>query len=70
MQVDMLRVLADEGAQAGWFLIFLAVMVGVLMLICALAAAVAILTTNPEQRQICYRIFYALLRFFRSRRDR
>lgn len=65
----MLRVLAEAGAQAGWFLVFLAAIVGVLVLICAVAAFVAIFTTNPEQRQICFRIFRALLRFFQRWRN-
>lgn len=65
--VDVLRVFAEVGAQADWFLIFLAAMVGALMVICTVAAFVAIFTTNPEQRKICYRIFRALLRFFRRR---
>jgi hypothetical protein len=65
----MLRVFAEIGTQAEWLLIFLAAIVGVFVLVCALAAFVAIFTTNPEQRQICYRIFRALLRFFHRRRD-
>jgi hypothetical protein len=67
--VDVLRVFAEVGAQADWFVIFLAAMVGVLMLVCVIAAFVAIFTTNPEQRRICYRIFHALLRFSRRRWD-
>lgn len=62
---DMFRVLAEIGAQAEWTLLFLAVIIGVLVLICAVAAFVAIFTAKPERRQICYRIFCALLRFFR-----
>jgi hypothetical protein len=34
------------------------------------AAFEAMFTSDPERRQICYRIFCALLRFFRRRRDR
>jgi hypothetical protein len=48
---------------------FLAVIVGVFVLVCVWAAFVAFFTTNPEQRHICYRIFRALLRFFNRRRD-
>jgi uncharacterized RDD family membrane protein YckC len=65
----MLRVFAEIGTQAEWLLIFLAVVVGVFVLVCALAAFVAIFTTNPDQRQIFYRIFHALLRFFHRRQD-
>jgi hypothetical protein len=65
----MLRVFAGVGVQAEWFLMFLAAIVGVLIVLCAVAAFVAIFTTNPEQRRICYRIFRAVLRFFRHRRD-
>ena len=70
MLVDMLRVLAEVGTQAEWFLVFIAAMVGVLVLVCAVAAFVAIFTTNPERRQICFRIFCTLLRFFRHRQDK
>jgi hypothetical protein len=51
-------------------LIFAAAMIGVLMLVCAVAAFVAMFTTNREQRQICFRIFRTLLRFFQRWRNR
>ena len=68
MLIGMLRVFAEVGVQAEWLLMFLAAIVGVFVVLCAVAAFVAIFTTNPEQRQICYRVFRALLRFFRRRR--
>jgi hypothetical protein len=66
----MLRVLAEVGTQAEWFLVFIAAAVGVLVLVCVVAAFEAMFTSDPERRQICYRIFCALLRFFRRRRGR
>ena len=60
----LLRVLAEVGAQAAWVLVFCAGVIGVFVVICAVAALVAIFSSNVEQRQWCYWIFRDLLRFF------
>lgn len=66
----MLRVLAEFGAQAELLSLFLAAVVGILVLVCVVAALVAIFTNDADRRQICYRIFRTLLRFLFRRWDK
>jgi threonine dehydrogenase-like Zn-dependent dehydrogenase len=65
----LLRILAEGGAQAMWVLVFCAGVIGLFVLICAVAAMVVIFTSNVEQRKWCYRIFQDLLRFFGRGQD-
>jgi hypothetical protein len=61
----LLRILTGVGTQVFWVLVFCAVVIGTFVLIFAIAALVAIFTSNIEQRKIAYLILRALLRFFR-----
>lgn len=69
MLEDMLRVLAEVSPQAAWVLVFFAVIVGVFVVLSAIATCVTIFAPNPEQRKVCYRVFRDLLGLFRRGDD-
>lgn len=64
----LLRLGADVGPGATWFLVFLAFTVAVFMTYVGIALLAALRTKDPVLGEIRYRIFSDLLRLFDRRR--
>ena len=66
----LLRLSAEFGPMASWFLIFIAAVVAVFLAYVGIALWALLRATDPEQRQVRYQVFSDLLGLFRRRTQR
>lgn len=65
----LLRLMAELGPGATWFVVFLAFTIAVFMVYIGIAMLAALRTKDPTQGELRYRIFHDLLGLFdRGRR--
>jgi len=62
---DLLRVLAEFGPGATWFLVFIAAVVAVFVLYIGIALFATLRASDEQQRTIRYQVFRDLLGLFR-----
>ena len=66
----LLRLAAEIGPMATWFLIFIAAVVAVFVVYVGIALCAVLRAQDHDQRQVRYKVFRDLLGLFRPRRRR